>query len=217
MLKPGAVAREIMDGTETTIHDFRTRIIKQETMMTERLFGSVANSLNGKQIGGACWKAYSLTSGRGRAAEETRHGADVLGVLNVDLPDFKTKKGFLLQAKIAEPDLPLSNSEWDRFQKQCRLMLKRTHEAFGVVYSRQDGVRFIPAQTILEIGRDQLFEVGFRSIYGFFKSHVKCEIGDRRLNAPNVDVLDALAKAPSALPDEFGVNNLIGMKATKAT
>jgi hypothetical protein len=95
-------------------------------------------------------------------------------------------------------------------------MLKRTHEAFGVVYSRDDGVRFIPAATILEIQRDQLFEVGFRSIYGFFKSHVKCEIGDRRLNAPNIDVLDALAKTASSLPEEFGVNTIIGMKAIDA-
>lgn len=213
--KPGVVAREVMEGTETTIDDFSRGVIKHETGMTERLFGSVANALNGKRIGGVRWKAYSLTSGRGKAAEETRHGADVLGVLDIDTPDYTTKKGFLLQAKIAEPGSPLPRSEWERFGKQCELMLARTHEAFGVIYSRGDGVRFIPAATILEIRPDQLFEVGSRSIFGFFKSHVKCEIGDRRLSIPTIDVLDAIAKASSPVPEDFGVNVILGMKATE--
>ena len=94
-LKPAMVAREVVDECETAIDDFRNKIIKQETGMTERLFGAVANALNGRRIGNLTWKAYSLTSGRGRAAEETRHGADVLGVIDIDLHDYKTKKGFL--------------------------------------------------------------------------------------------------------------------------
>lgn len=215
-LKPAMVAREVVDGSETAIDDFRNRIIKHETGMTERLFGAIAHSLNGRRIGNLTWKAYSLTSGRGRAAEESRHGADVLGVIDIDLHDYKTKKGFLLQAKIAEPYAPISKSEWNRFQEQCKLMLKRSHESFGVIYSRDKGIRFIPAATILEITPDQLFDVGSRSLFGFFKSHVKCQIGDRRLNLPSIDVLDAMTRAPSILPLEFGADTVLTMKVTDA-
>lgn len=215
-LKPAMVAREVVDGSATAVDDFRSKIIKQETGMTERLFGAIANSLNGRRIGNLTWKAYSLTSGRGKAAEETRHGADVLGVIDIDLHDYKVKKGFLLQAKIAEPYAPISKTEWKRFQEQCRLMLKRSHESFGVIYSRDKGIRFIPATTILEIAPDQLFEVGSRSLFGFFKSHVKCQIGDRRLNLPSIDVLDAMTRADSKLPLEFGVDSILSMKVTDA-
>lgn len=220
-LKPAMVAREIVDGTASTIEDFENRIIKQETGMTDRLFGAVAQSLNGKRIGNLKWKAYSLTSGRGRAAEETRHGADVLGVLNIDLNDYKVRKGFLLQAKIAEPHEPISKGEWKRFQDQCDLMLQRSAESFGVIYSRTKGVRFIPAQTIMEITPDQLFDAGSRSLFGFFKSHVKCQIGDRQLHTPGVEVLDAMLKARADVADEFvadefGADSVLSMKVTDA-
>lgn len=215
-LKPAMVAREVVDGTATAIEDFKNRIIKQETGMTERLFGAIAHSLNGRRIGNLTWKAYSLTSGRGRAAEETRHGADVLGVIDIDLHDYKTRKGFLLQAKVAEPYAPISNTEWKRFQEQCRLMLQRSHESFAVIYSRDKGVRFIPAATILEIVPDQLFEVGSRSLFGFFKSHVKCQIGDRRLSVPSIDVLDRIMSAPSVAAAEFDADSILSMKVTDA-
>jgi len=215
-IRPMMVARAVVDGCQSTIEDFNRRIIKQETGMTERLFGSVATSLNGRSIGNLTWKAYSLTSGRGKAAEETRHGADVLGVLDIDLQDYKTKKGFLAQAKIAEPFMPMSKGEWERFREQCKLMVERTPDAFAVIYSREKDIRFIPAATILEIGRDQLFEVGHRSLFGFFKSHVKCEIGDRRLDAPGVEVLERLLRTRERLSDFMKAETVLSMKVTDA-
>lgn len=215
-LKPALVAREVVDGTTTAIDDFNRNIIKNEEMMTERLFGSIAQSLNGRRIGNLKWKAYSLTSGRGKAAEETRHGADVMGVLHIDLPDLKVKKGFLLQAKKAEPGAPLSRFEWERFQAQCKLMLSRSPVSFGVIYSREAGVIFVPAQTILEIGRDQLFDAGSRSLFGFFKSHVKCEIGDRQLSSPSIEVLDKLSQTERPDLSDFGADTVFAAKVSNA-
>lgn len=210
------VAHEVNDGCQTTIEDFRKHIIEDEPNMTDRLFGSISNSLNGRAIGNLKWKARTLRTGRGKAAEEKRHGADILGVLEISLHDYQTKKGFLLQAKIAEPDRPMSNGEWQRFQNQCRTMRQRTCEAFGVIYSRQRGVLFIRADTILEVDRDQLFEVGSRTLFGFFKAHVKCEIGDRKLDAPTIEMLDGLAdKAPAPI-DDSGAEVVLSMKVTDA-
>jgi hypothetical protein len=212
-LKPAAVARMVVDGCQTTIEDFANEIIVDEESMTDRLFGSIATALNGRAIGNVIWKARTLRTGRGVAAEEKRHGADVLGVLQIDLPEYKTKKGFLLQAKRIEPDKPLSKADWERFQKQCALMRERTNEAFAAIYSRSEGVRFIPAATIGEIRRDQVFDVGSRSLFGFFRAHVKCEIGDRRLNSPTIGTLDAMARQELYPEMEEQERVILAMKA----
>jgi hypothetical protein len=192
-LKPAAVARIVVDGCQTTIQDFANEIIVDEESMTDRLFGSVANALNGRAIGNVIWKARTLRTGRGVAAEERRHGADVLGVLQIDLPEYKTTKGFLVQAKRIEPETPLSKGQWERFQTQCAIMRERTEHAFAAVYSRRRGVIFIPAVTIGEIAPHQVFDVGSRSIFGFFRAHVKCEIGDRRLSSPTIETLESVS------------------------
>ena len=195
ILKPHRVAAALVEGCETTIEDFRRKIIADEINMTDRLVASISNSLNGKHIGGIVWKARTLRNGPGVAAEERRHGADVLGTLEVDTPEYKVRKGFLLQSKIIEPGHPLSLGEWQRFQQQCEKMLQRTNEAFGMIFSRKKGVRFIPAQTLVAIRSDQVFEAGSRTLHGFFRSHVKCEIGDRKLNQPTIEILDDMVQA----------------------
>lgn len=182
--------------------------------MTDRLFASVRNALDGRFIGNLVWKARTLRTGRGIAAEEKRHGADVLGVLTIDLHDYKTKKGFLLQAKRIEPDELTPSKEWARFQKQCETMLERTCDAFAVIYSRENGIRFIPASTILEISNNQIFDVGSRSLFGFFKAHVKCENGDRRLNSPTVEMLDALQPRLDLADEDIGAPLALAMKVS---
>ena len=216
MLQPRLVARTVVDGCATVIDDFESGIIADETNMTDRLAGAISTALNGKVIGGVVWKARTLRTGPGVAAEEKRHGADLLGVLEIDTRRRKTKKGFLAQAKIAEPGKRMSPSEWKRFQGQCKTMLDRTDEAFAVIYSRKRGVIFLPAETILEIDRDQLFEAGSRTLHGFFEDHVKCEIGDRKLYAPTIDVLDRLKDAPGAALSDFATSTILSLKVTDA-
>ena len=195
-LRPVMVAKEVVDATQSTIEDFKAGIISGEVSMTDRLLGAICSALDGRHIGNLKWRARTLKAASGRGAEEERHGADVLGVLEVILPDYSVTKGFLWQAKIIEPGEALPNKQWERFQKQCRKMLKRTDHAFAVIYSRIDGVRIIPAQQILEIDRNQVYELGSRSLHGFFKGHVKCEIGDRKLNSPTIETLDRLIDHP---------------------
>jgi len=195
-LKPAAVAREIVDTAATVIEDFKQGIIAGEVSMTDRLVQAVRTSLDDRRIGNLQWRARTLKTARGRGAEEERHGADVLGVLEIDLDEYRVKKGFLWQAKIIEPGQRLSAKPWGDFQEQCRRMLERSHDSFAVIYSREEGVRFIPAQEILEIDAEQVYDLGSRSLFGFFKGHVKCEIGDRRLNAPTIEMLDSLTRVP---------------------
>ena len=102
------------------------------------------------------------------------------------------------------------------FKDQCKTMLDRTDEAFGVIYSRQRGVIFLPARTILEIDRDQLFNAGSRTLHGFFEDHIQCEIGDRKLHSPSIDVLDALIRTEFPEMASYGADSILCMKATNA-
>jgi hypothetical protein len=197
-LKPALVAREIVGTAATVMEDFKEGIISGEESMTDRLVQAIRTSLDGRRIGNLLWRARTLKTARGRGAEEKRNGADVLGVLEIRLPEHTIKKGFLWQAKIIEPDQHLPKPSWENFQSQCRTMLDRTDESFAAIYSRRKGVRFIPAQEIVEIDADEVYDLGSQSLYGFFKGHVKCEIGDRRLHSPTIEVLDALAKLPES-------------------
>jgi hypothetical protein len=193
-IKPGAVATAVRETAKPILDDFKDHTISGEESMTDRLVAAIRIALDGKHIGNVTWKARTLKTARGKGAEEKRHGADVLGVLNIDVPGYKTTKGFLWQAKIVEPRHPISEHEWKRFQNQCKTMLDRTDEAFAVIYSRKKGVRFIPASVVLAIDRFSIYDVGARTLYGFFKSHVKCEIGDQKLNRPTIETLDRIAR-----------------------
>ncbi len=94
------------------------------------------------------WRAATLRAGSGSGAEEKEFGADILGVLSIDLPDYKVAKGFLAQAKRAEPGVRFSNSEWSRLRAQCNIMLMTTPDCFVVAYSKTVGfVSSLPKQS----------------------------------------------------------------------
>lgn len=142
------------------------------------------------------WTARSLRTGAGVAAEEKRHGADLMGVLDIDIPDFRVIKGFLSQAKRAEPRSKLRNQDWDRLQSQCEKMLLRTPDSFVWVYSKSAGIRIFPAEAVLALKSRDIFELYSRSVARFFEYHIECFVGDRRLNSTDIKALDALAEFP---------------------
>jgi hypothetical protein len=91
-------------------------------------------------------------------------------------------------------------------------MLDRSDQSFAMIFSRWKGVRFIPAQEIRSIDRYQVYEVGSRSLYGFFLSHVECQIGDGALDSPTIDTLEQLALLPHVPRD---VRQVLAMKVIR--
>ena len=142
------------------------------------------------------WTARSLRTGSGVAGEEKRHGADLMGVLDIDIPDYRVKKGFLAQAKRAKPRRKFRNRDWDRLHSQCERMLLRTPDAFVWVYSKSNGIRIFPAISVLALNSRDIFELYGRSVSSFFEYHIECFIGDRRLNSTQIETLDALVEFP---------------------
>lgn len=154
---------------------------------------------------GVTWKARTLRTGRGVAAEEKRHGADLMGILDLALPDYRATKGFLAQAKRAEPGQRFSKPDWDRLCSQCETMLLRTPDSFVWVYSKSRGIRIFSANSVLGLGSRCIFDLYSRSVSSFFENHIECFIGDRRLDSTNIETLDAL--------DEFLVERILELSA----
>lgn len=191
------IGQSVGRAADGVIEDYSRERIVDEPQITDRLLGAIAERLRGGKADRVIWSAKTLRPSHGSANEEKRHGADFLSVIEISLPDLAVKKGFLAQAKRAEPNVPLSGTEWKRMVGQCKTMLEVTPAAFVAIYSRSKGVRFVPAVEIVGSTTEDLFAHYSRGIGSFFELFVECFIGDRRLNAAHITVLDELR---SALP-----------------
>ncbi len=112
-----------------------------------------------------------------------------MGVLNIDLPDFKVSKGFLAQAKLLRHET-VDNLE--ELKRQCDRMLKFSPDSFVFLY-RYDGVRVVPAISVVgsTVDPNQLYS---RSAQRFFEEHLECFIGDQAIQAPTPETLEELCR-----------------------
>jgi len=134
----------------------------------------------------------TLRAGPRSAAHEKEFGADILGVLTVNIRDYKIAKGFLVQAKRAEPQDSFTRAEWKRLQGQCKRMLDVSPDAFAVAYSKSDGVRFFSASAVASFSGLNIFELYSAGVRSFFEKHFQSFIGDSRLSQPTIQTLQRL-------------------------
>ena len=190
------IAREIERAAKGAFDSYLDGSVVEEPQVTDRILGAIQERVRNQRFGNVVWKARTLRTGRGIAAEEKRHGADLMGVLDINLDGYSAKKGFLAQAKRAEPDRQFGNRDWDRLRSQCKTMLDRTSASFVLVYSVRRGIKIFPANSVVELESRQIFDLYGRSVSSFFESHIQCFIGDRRLNSTKIDSLNALVELP---------------------
>lgn len=190
------VASEIADASAGAIESYKQDEAAQEPEITGRMLGAIADRFRSKCIGGINWNAKTLRTARGASNEEGRHGADFLVVLDIQMHNFAVKKGFLAQAKRAEPGTKLGPEDWNRLSRQCTKMLEVTAASFVVAYSKQCGIRYFPAIDIVGSSRIDLFEHYDRGVQAFFELFLECFIGDGRLDKADIGVLDALHNLP---------------------
>src|SRR5438552_3649244 len=115
-------ARRVADAATRTVHDYVAHEVEEETDFTSEMLGRMKESMQDFQTRGVRWTAKTLTSHRPNA-QETTFGADFIGVVSFDLPDYKVSKGFLAQAKRIEADDYFRRDDWDRMVSQCKAML----------------------------------------------------------------------------------------------
>jgi len=184
-------AHEAADAAETALAGLREGRIQGEETFTDRMIGAIEERFRNLRTKGVSWSALTLTAHQ-RGAQETEFGADFMGVLQIDLPDFSVRKGFLAQAKLMEPGQYVAPQDHDRLTKQCERMLAHTPDSFVFLYGRA-GICVVPAVSVVGLNRvlnpHALYK---RRISRFFEEHFESFIGDRRIFAPDIRSLKKL-------------------------
>lgn len=178
------VAREVEKVAEQILKDYREGRVLDEPNITNGLAFLTEDRARKWETDGIQWYAQVLRTGRGRAAQEKKVGADLLGVIDLNLPDLEFKKGFLAQAKRAEPGARFREDDWENLITQCKRMLSNTPDSFLMLYSKRKGIRIVPALSVIHYeGRDP-FQLNHRSIRRFFEDFLECFIGDKQFDSP---------------------------------
>jgi len=178
-----------IEGAEAALTEGR---IEQEPAMTDRMLGRIEQALENLEIGGITWKAKTLTD-RGRNAQEARLGADFMGVLDVQVPGYLVKKGFLAQAKMIRRWGFLDTRD---LVEQCERMLAVSPDSFVFLYSEKGVV--VTSATAVVAASGNLSAVHKEKVQKFFLSHLMCMIGDRAISSPTPSGLEDLLQRANA-------------------
>lgn len=163
--------------------------IESETAFTDRMIGAIEQTFEDRVIRGVRWRAKTLTDRVPNNSQETRYGADFMGVLSVTLPDFELSKGFLAQAKLIRPGRSLDRR---MLIQQCEKMLHLSSDSFVFLYDQEDQqVRVVPAVSVIACN-GQADAIYSRSAQRFFEEHFQSFIGDRAISAPTPATLEKL-------------------------
>lgn len=186
-----SAANRVGSAANKTAQEYAKKNIPDEPSFTAVLAARIKDSLSGLSKGGISWNAKILSS-HGPKTEESRFGADVLGVLSLKLSGYSVKKGFLAQAKRQEPGKPLSSSEWKRMQAQCSTMLNFTSDSYVFIYAL-NGVFVVPAISVVACQEvEDIHTLHPKNLSAFYKEHFMCFVGDRAINSTSPHVLNNL-------------------------
>src|ERR1700732_16132 len=157
------------------------------------MLGRIAQAMDGYKVRGVTWTAKTLTD-HGPNAQEREYGADFVGVLEIAIPGYKVKKGFLAQSKLVKAGR-MKRDEFRRTIGQCQQMLDLSPASF-VFYQSLNGVRVVPAIAVVAAsGPEVAFDTEglySRKLGIFYEEHFECFIGDRRISEPSEKMLAEL-------------------------
>lgn len=192
-------ASHIAEAANKTCLDLEAKCIEHEPQFTDRMLGRISEAMDNFEVKGVMWRAKTLTS-LSPAAQEAQYGADFMGVLEINLPNYSVKKGFLAQAKMEHR----IQAEFNKLRKQCEQMLTISPDSFVFVYSC-NGIYIIPA--IAVVSSETYQNIYYRYISTFFMMHLECFVGDRKISSPIIDVLDVIRK-------EYNARSLLHLSAS---
>ncbi len=184
-------ARRIAKAANRTVGDFIQDHVEQEPEFTGEMLGRMKQAMDGYKARGVKWTARTLTS-QGPNAQENTFGADFLGVVEFDLPDYHVKKGFLAEVKRIEPKHQFGRQEWGRMKSQCEQMLSITTESFVFIYARAE-ITVVPALAIVSAtARPNPHEFHSRTALRFYMDHFECFVGDLKISTADIETLERL-------------------------
>lgn len=194
-----------IDGREEEI----TAQLRSE--LTLHLMEQIERVLGGVTIKGVKFDVFTY-----KRKEENKLGADLLGILTLNVGTENISKAYLAQAKVGhhngtyigtDPVLRFYNKD---VLIQVKNMLKVTSDSFVFIYSPL-GIYVIPALEVKlfnsnSISTDHFY---YHKFGKFYEEFFKCFIGDHKITGDDV--------SPEDLPgiaEDTGANNAILIKVT---
>jgi len=197
------ITSRIGSAVDSTVGALQEGRVEHEPAFTDRMLGSIEESLKDFRSKGIKWDAKTLTD-RGRGSQESKVGADFLVTIEYNLDDYKVAKGFLAQAKL------LRKGDIDSvkdLQEQCEKMLKLSPDSFVFLYDTES-VRVVPAVSVISSDFSPT-EHYSRAASRFFADHLECFVGDRNISSATPEGLEKLIEkyhARSALLIQAGTD-----------
>lgn len=197
----GAFGARLAEATSRVADDYVEGDVVHEEPFTDQLCGRLKETLHQFETENLRWQVDVSTEGKGRARlrmrsltktkEEPLHGADLVMVLDIELGDYRVKKGLLAQAKRLEPGTRMDADEWRRLRGQCERMLEVTPESVVLLYHK-GGVTPISATAVLAYQERDLFSIPTWSIDIMYADFAMCWKGDPQIQATDPASLEAL-------------------------
>lgn len=198
------LANTLSKAAENVAKDIVSEDVGDEDDISSQLCGRLKQAADnfvdsvGRQYPNVRIKARHMTS-RASGSEERRIGADIVVVLDVDLPDQRLTKGLLIQAKVLPQGRIMAPRAWEGLKSQCQRMLARTPSAFVFMYGKSSIIPF-SASALECVERTKLWDSSTYPLHWVFHDFLVSWIGDRRIAAT-----DRLGLAWMML--EFGIPN----------
>ena len=184
-------AAKLNSAAQKTRDEMAKKILPDEPAVTAALVTRFKDALDGYEKAGIKWSARVLSS-HGPGAEEGTFGADLVGILHIEFPEFEIKKGFLAQAKKQHDGQKLSAAAWGKLVKQCEKMLIFSNTSFVFVYSF-NGFFVVPAVSVVGCTNpEDLHTLHPIKIHDFYKQHFRCFVGDYRMQSDTSSILSDL-------------------------
>ena len=194
-------ATKLAGATERVVHDYGLEDVVHEEPFSDQLCGRLKETLQEFETPRVRWQVDVAMAGRGSGRfyarslskydEEPRFGADLVMVLDIDLPDYSVRKGFIAQAKRLGSGEELDGSNREKLLEQCRRMVSFTPASLVLLYSRH-GVHPVSATAVLAARGYNLYSLETYSTAIMYRDFAICWLGDQRIQATDRASLDAL-------------------------
>jgi hypothetical protein len=203
----GPFATKLAGATARTVHDYASGEIRHEEPFSGELSGRLKETLQDFETENVTWQVDIVAQKKGRARlmaaslskydEEPEFGADLVFVIDIEMPDYRVKKGFLVQSKRLEVGANLPEAERKRLVEQCERMLAITQDAFVFLYSKS-GVTPLRANAVVAAEGRNLYSLPTYNIATVYADFALCWVGDRNIEAADRRALEVLRERVNA-------------------
>lgn len=179
--------KKIDNSVATVAQDYAKMYVADEDDFTSQLLAIIKSELNGWRYDKVIFQVRKTTS-KGPGSEEAICGADIVITVNVDLSNYKTNKGILIQAKILNSGMTFNTTQWNRLKKQIRKMKRYTLDSYVWLYD-SSGVRSIRAHAVASLKTRRPDDLYVTKCATFLGEFIQSKHGDPYISDKNMALI----------------------------